>query len=200
VLTSWSVVPTCLPAVLRACASCPSGRFAASGAFRVNAHHKSLDAWLLVLCAGCGRTAKLTVVERANVRAVSPALLDRLHANDPALVSELLRSPDLLRRNRVRLDWTGAWRLDAPLPPDAPSLRDGGTLDVEVRFAAQVPVRPTRLIALGLGVTGGEVRRLVAAGALVSSSRLTGTLANDFAFTLRGGPPTAVDPADSRST
>ncbi|MEV6638847.1 DUF1062 domain-containing protein [Amycolatopsis sp. NPDC051371] len=31
----------------------------------------------------CGDTVKLTVLERVDVRAVRPELLDRLHANDP---------------------------------------------------------------------------------------------------------------------
>lgn len=185
VLTTWFVMPTHLPTVRRACRSCRSARFEASGAFRVNAHHKSLDAWLLVLCTGCGRTAKLTVFERTAVRSVPPDLLDRLHANDPTLVAELLQSPDLLRRNRVALDWAGAWRLDAPPPPAVDSLPDGVTLDVEVRFAARIPVRPARLIAQGCGLPRREVERLVEDGALVSTTRLTGTVSRDFAFMLK---------------
>lgn len=183
-LTTWFVVPTCLPAVLRRCSSCSSGRFAPSGKFRVNAHHKSLDAWLLVLCTACGRTAKLTIFERANVRSVPPGLLDRLHANDPRLVSELLQSDDLLRRNRVRLDWTDAWRLDAPPTPFGQFSTGGSVLRVEVRFRASIPVRPTRLIAMGCGLTRGEVERLIANRTLVSTVRLSGVVSSDFAFTL----------------
>jgi hypothetical protein len=83
-------LPACLPAVLRRCHACASERFRANGKFRVNAHHKLIDAWLLVLCTRCGETAKLTVLERTNVRSVRPALLARLHDNDPALAAELL--------------------------------------------------------------------------------------------------------------
>jgi hypothetical protein len=182
--TTWFVVPTCLPTVVRGCRDCPSQRSAASGRFRVNAHHKSLDAWLLVLCTACGTTSKLTVLERATVRSVPPGLLDRLHLNDPALVAELLKDPDLLRRNRVALDWTGAWRLDAPAPCLG-SLPDGEGLDVEVRFGARIPVRPTRLVATGCGLTRGEVERAVADGTLVSATRLTGTVSGDFASVLK---------------
>src|SRR5262245_44393572 len=100
-------MPTCLPTVLRRCHACASERFRANGKFPVNANHKWIDAWLLVLCASCGDTAKLTVLERTNVRSVRPDLLDRMHGNDPALAAELLRDPALLRRNRVALDWAG---------------------------------------------------------------------------------------------
>ncbi|MET7757519.1 DUF1062 domain-containing protein [Streptomyces sp. NPDC005389] len=180
-LNSWVVMPTCLPAVLRRCHTCGSERFGANGKFRVNAHHKLLDAWLLVLCTSCGETAKLTVLERANVRSVRPELLDRMHDNDPGLAAELLQDPALLRRNRVALDWDGAWRLDT----GGPDHLDGDTVDVSVRFAARIPVRPVRLIAEGFGVSRAEVERLIAEGRLVSADRLNGRLSGDFTFMLK---------------
>ncbi|QIJ66316.1 DUF1062 domain-containing protein [Streptomyces sp. JB150] len=180
-LHTWVVMPTCLPTVLRRCPDCSSGRFRADGTFRVNAHHKLLDAWLLVLCASCGATAKLTVLERAHVRSVRPGLLDRLHDNDPGLAAELLQDPLVLRRNRVALDWDGAWRLDTG-GPDRP---DHEVIDVSVRFAARIPVRPVRLIAEGCGLPRAEVERLISDGRLVSAVRLNGRLSGDFTFTLK---------------
>ncbi|MFI6878498.1 DUF1062 domain-containing protein [Streptomyces sp. NPDC050400] len=189
-LTSWVVMPTCLPTVLRRCHACPSGRFRANGKFRVNAHHKLLDAWLLVRCAGCGDTAKIALLERTHVCSVPPGLLDRLHANDPVLAAELLQNPAVLRRNRLALDWTGAWRLDtgAPVPPDhgAGDVIDAtDVIDVSVRFAARIPVRPVRLVADGCGLSGTEVVRLIEAGKLVSAVRLRGRITGDFTFTLK---------------
>jgi hypothetical protein len=181
VLISWAVVPTCLPLVLRRCHVCASDRFRASGKFRVNANHKLLDVWLLVLCASCGDTAKLTILERANVRSIRPELLDRLHANDLALTAELLQDPLVWRRNRIALDWDNAWRLDT-----GPSDRlDREVSEVAVRFAAQIPVRPTRLIAEGLSLPRAEVERLIVEGKLVSAVRLNGKLSGDFTFTLK---------------
>ncbi|MER8027487.1 DUF1062 domain-containing protein [Streptomyces bauhiniae] len=180
-LHDWVVMPTCLPLVRRRCHACASGRFRASGKFRVNAHHKLIDVWLLVLCAGCGDTAKLTVLERANVRSVRPGLLDRLHDNDPALVAELLQDPLVRRRNRVALDWDGAWRLDT----GGSAHLDREKADVSVRFAAPVPVRPVRLIAEGFGLSRAEVGRLIGDGNLVSAVRLDSKLSGDFTFTLK---------------
>ncbi len=180
-LHDWVVMPTCLPLVLRRCRTCASERFRANGKFRVNAHHKLIDVWLLVLCTGCGETARLTVLERTNVRSVRPELLDRLHANDPGLAAELLRDPLLRRRNRVALDWTGAWRLDT----GGADHLDREVVDVSVRFAAPIPVRPVRLIAEGCGLARAEVERLIAEGRLVSAVRLSGRLSDDFTFTLK---------------
>ncbi|MFD9699788.1 DUF1062 domain-containing protein [Lentzea sp. NPDC059081] len=165
---------------------CASERFRANGKFRVNANHKVLDAWLLVLCVGCGDTVKLTVLDRVNVRNVRSALLDRLHHNDVSLAAELLQDTVLQRRNHVSLDWDGAWRLDTEGVPDAE------TVDVEVRFGARIPVRPVRLIAEGFGVSRAEVLRLLDEGGLVSTVRLAGKVSGDFAFTFkRNGTMTA---------
>ncbi|MEU5951795.1 DUF1062 domain-containing protein [Streptomyces sp. NPDC047525] len=180
-LNDWVVMPTCLPTVLRRCHACASQRFGADGKFRVNAHHKLIDAWLLVLCAACGETAKLTVLERMNVRSVRPELLDRLHDNDPALAAELLQDPVMRRRNRIALDWDGAWRLDT----GGSDHLDREVIDVSVRFAARIPVRPVRVIAEGCGLSRSEVERLITEGKVVSAVRLSGKLSGDFTFTLK---------------
>lgn len=152
-----------------------------SGRFRVNANHKLLDAWLLALCTTCEMTAKLTVLERTSVRAVPRGLLERLHGNDPGLVAELLQDPFVRRRNGIVLDWDDAWRLDT----GGPVRTDGEALDVSVRFAARIPVRPVRLIAEGCGLPRAEVERLIATGSIVSAVRLTGKVSGDFTFALR---------------
>ncbi|GLV82731.1 hypothetical protein Slala03_24200 [Streptomyces lavendulae subsp. lavendulae] len=180
-LNDWVVMPTCLPTVLRRCPACAGDRFRANGKFRVNANHKLLDAWLLVLCASCGDTAKLTVLERTHVRSIRPELLDRMHDNDPGLAAELLQDPALRRRNRIALDWDGAWRLDT----GGSDHLDREVLDVSVRFAARIPVRPVRLIAEGCGLSRAEAERLITQGRLVSAVRLSGRLSGDFTFTLK---------------
>ncbi|MET7543042.1 DUF1062 domain-containing protein [Streptomyces sp. NPDC005507] len=174
-------MPTCLPLVLRRCHTCASQRFRANGKFRVNANHKLLDSWLLVLCTACGATAKLTVLERMNVRSVRPELLDRLHDNDPGLAAELLQDPVVQRRNRIALDWDNAWRLDT----GGSDHLDREVIDVSVRFAARIPVRPMRLIAEGCGLSRAEVGRLIAEGSVVSAVRLNSKLSDDFTFTLK---------------
>jgi len=150
------------------------------GKFRVNANHKLLDVWLLALCAGCGATTKLTVLERVHVRAVDPPTLDRFHDNDAELAAELLTDPRLPHRNSVALDWGGAWTLRRSAVAEPAEVAD-----TAVRFIRPIPIRVTSLLSAGLEVSRSEVRRLIAEGRLTSSRRLTGTTSGDFAFTLR---------------
>ncbi|MFD7608381.1 DUF1062 domain-containing protein [Streptomyces mirabilis] len=180
-LENWVVMPTCLPLVRRRCHACASERFRTSGKFRVNANHKLIDVWLLALCTACGETAKIAVLERMSVRSVRPELLDRMHDNDPGLAAELLQDPVVRRRSRIALDWDNAWRLDT----GGSDHLDREVIDVSVRFAARIPVRPVRLIAEGCGLSRAEVERLITEGKLVSTVRLSGKLSGDFTFTLK---------------
>jgi len=154
----WVVRRTRLPLVSLRCADCRSeSATAGEGRFRVNANGKLLDVWLLVRCVSCDRTSKLTVHERVPVRSLDPDELDGYHANDRELVAATLLDPLLARRNRFALDWTGAWRLDAP----SAWLDEAWPVRVEVIFQDPVPARPERIIAQGLGLSRNEVLRRV---------------------------------------
>ncbi|MDI6102094.1 DUF1062 domain-containing protein [Actinoplanes sp. NEAU-A12] len=179
--TRWLVCPTGLPLIRRRCLNCPSARYRAHGKFRVNANHKLLDVWLLALCVGCGETIKLTVLERVHVRTIDPSTLDRFHDNDPGLAATLLADPGLSRRNGVALDWDGSWELRKTTA----GVPDADVIDTSVHFVQRIPLRLTRLLAVGLDVSRSEVQRLVAGGDLSSARRLTGRSSSDFSFTLR---------------
>jgi hypothetical protein len=116
-----------------------------------------------------------------NVRSVRPGLLDQLHDNDPGLTAELLQDPGVQRRNRITLDWDNAWRLDT----GGSDYLDREVIDVSVRFAARIPVRPVRLIAEGCRRSRAEVERLITERKLVSAARLSGKRSGDFTFTLK---------------
>lgn len=181
VATQWLVYATGPPLIRRRCLRCTSSTYRAHGTFRVNANGKLLDVWLLARCVGCGKTINLTVLERVHVRAIDPLTLTRFHDNDIELAAKLLEDPALLRRNGVTLDWDGAWALQKP-PVD---VAQAEVIDTSVRFVQRIRIRLTTLLSVGLDVSRSEVRRLIAAGSLSSTHRLTGTVSGDFSFTLR---------------
>src|SRR5689334_15645898 len=157
----WVVRRTRLPLLSLRCVDCRSeSATTGEGRFRVNANGKLLDVWLLVRCAACDRTSKLTVHERTPVRTIDPARLHGYYVNDPGLVASTLLDPLLARRHHYSLDWTGACRLDTP--PSSPARPDRAwPVRVEVAFEDPVPVRPERLIAHGLGLSRNEVLRRI---------------------------------------
>lgn len=179
--SQWLVRPHALPAIRRRCRACPSTEFRTHGKFRVNANHKVLDIWLLALCAQCGDTVKLTVLERVNVRSIDPATLAAFHDNSVGLAAKLLTEPRVAQRNDIALDWSDAWTLE--MEPTV--LPKADILDVTVQFTHRIPLRPTTVIATGLGLSRGEVTRHIAAGRLISESKLSGRGAHDFSFVLQ---------------
>jgi hypothetical protein len=179
--THWRVRPTALPTIRRRCRTCPSTEYRTQGRFRVNANHKLLDVWLLALCALCGETTKLTVLERAHVRTIDPVMLSGFHENVPALAARLLTDPQLAHRNDVALDWADAWTLEM----DPLELPKADILDVSVRFTHRIPLRVTTVIATGLDLSGSEVTRHIATGVVSSDDKLTGRRASDFSFVVR---------------
>ncbi|WP_344583357.1 DUF1062 domain-containing protein [Nonomuraea roseoviolacea] len=178
-MLSWVVRRTRLPLLSLRCVDCGSeSATTGKGRFRVNANGKLLHVWLLVRCVSCDRTVKIAVYERAPVRSFDPAELDRYHANDPELVASTLLDPLIARRNRFSLDWTGAWRLDAP----PVGLAEAWPVQVEVVFEDPVPVRPDWLIAQGLGLSRNEMLRRVKCDIPLRRSRIAG-----FTFTVMAG-------------
>lgn len=180
--SQWRVRPNALPTIRRRCrATCPSMEFQTHGKFRVNANHKLLDVWLLAQCADCGDTVKLTVLERAHVRSIDPGELEAFHGNSVALAARLLTDPRVAQRNGITLDWTDAWTVDME-PAELPK---ADVVEVSVHFTYHIPLRTTTVIATGLGLSGGDVVRHIAAGRLTSEQKLSGRGARDFDFVIR---------------
>ncbi|WP_223166687.1 DUF1062 domain-containing protein [Nonomuraea sp. SYSU D8015] len=186
----WVVRRTRLPLLTLRCPDCRTAKATTKdGRFRVNANGKLLDVWLLVNCVACDRTTKLAVHERIAVRSLGTAGLRAFEANDPALVAQTLLDPLFARRNRLTLDWDGAWRLDTP---EGRIVDAAWPVRVEVVFLDPVPVRPGRLIAQGLGISRSETARRIKCE--VPLDRRTST---DFHFVLMPGDgQDASDPPD----
>ncbi len=180
----WAVRESGLPAVVKPCSDCSSTRHHPSGKFRVNANGKLLDVWLLLCCAACGRTTKVPVHERVHVQSLEHARQLAYETNDPAMVRELTMNVSLAVKNGYRLDWTGTWQFDTDMPFYSPD--DPEPLTVLVGFELPVPVRVERLLMLGLGLSRGVVRRMVADGRIRLPLSLDAKAHRDFAFTVDG--------------
>ncbi|MEP7194361.1 MAG: DUF1062 domain-containing protein [Actinomycetota bacterium] len=179
----WQVQRTRLPLLRRLCPDCTTDVSAATGKFRVNASGKLLDVWLLIRCVHCGHTAKVTVHDRTNVRSLDPLKLRGYNDNNLDLVTEVLLDPLIGRRNHYSLDWTDAWEL-AILEVQPPGDQ---RIDVRVEFADHVPVRPVRLIAQGLGLSRGEVERLITDKRIDSNIKLNRKTSSSFEFAVLPG-------------
>lgn len=175
-----------LPAIVKPCVDCADTHHHPSGKFRVNANGKLLDVWLLLCCSTCGRTSKVPVHERVHVQSLEPARRLAYETNDPSTVRALTMSASLAAKIGYRLDWTGTWRLETDTPFYSP--REPESITVLVGFELPVPIRVERLLMLGLNVSRGEVRRMVARERirLPVPMDLGAKVHQDFEFTVDG--------------
>ncbi len=158
----WRVHSSCAARAVRRCARCDAPRpFLCTHRFRLNGHHKRLDAWLLWECSSCSRTWKLPVLERTPVSRIDPARLRAFESNDVGLARAFAGDAGLLARFGATLSPSDVL-IDGLVGDALPA----GEVELRVVVEVGVIVRLDRLLALGLARSRSEVERLVRSGAL----------------------------------
>jgi hypothetical protein len=177
----WVVKELGLPAIVKACVSCRLARHQATGKFRVNANGKVIDIWMLIRCEQCGRTSKIPVHERVDVRALEGERLLMFEGNDRFMVRDLAMDGTLAAQAAYRFDWTGTWKLETAMPCGRG--REGpGPLEVIVRFELPVPIRVEKLLMTGFGLSRSVVRDMAASGRVCLPMAVGAKAREDFAF------------------
>lgn len=166
-LYSVLVVPEGYPSVTRPCAKCGALKpFVPADEIRINAQKKLLDVWLIHRCADCGQTWNFELFSRVTPAKLPRELYDRLLANDPALVREFAFDADLHARRGAQMCMDAlAYRIEADLPPLS-AFNDGDEITIECDVALNI--RIGKLLREALGVSGKQLDRLLACGALQS--------------------------------
>ena len=154
----WRVIPTRTPDVHRWCSRCDTRTpFRSSDRFRVNAHKRRLDVWLIYRCGRCEQTWNLPVFERTAADVIGAGLLDRLHGNHRDTAWQIAFDGPRLSRLGVDVD------LATPVRVEREPLAAG---PIELALAYPCRVRLERLLATELGLSRARLRALARAGAL----------------------------------
>ncbi|MEU5942869.1 DUF1062 domain-containing protein [Micromonospora sp. NPDC047548] len=191
----WVVSELGLPTIVKTCVSCRSTRHRPTGKIRVNANHKLLDVWLLICCDLCGRTSKIPVHERINVRALDNERLLRFENNDPAMVRQLTMDATLAHKAAYQLDWTGTWQLDTDIPFYDLQREDAAPLEVIIRFELPAPIRVEKLLTAGFGLSRPAVRGMVDSGRIRLPLPIDAKAREDFTFLVVTAPPLSPERA-----
>lgn len=196
----WVIRELGLPAIVKACVSCRFTRHHATGKFRVNANGKVIDVWMLIRCEQCGRTAKIPVHERVDVRALERERLLMFEGNDRSKVRDLAMDGTLAAQAAYRFDWTGTWKLDTAMPSER-GREHPGPLEVIVRFELPVPIRVEKLLMTGFGLSRSIVRDMAASGRIRLPMAIDAKAREDFAFFVNATapPPRGAAVADRRA-
>lgn len=161
----WTVTPLETPRIWQNCSRCDArAPFVCSGKFRVNAHGKRIDAWLIYRCIRCDQTWNYPVLERTSLTEIDPSHLRALSENCRLLAERHAFDLARLRRYSDRIE-----EGDGVAVAASPLGRCDGeprTLVVSIAAPLSCRIRLDRLLAGGLELSRGAVQRLHDAAAL----------------------------------
>lgn len=164
----WTVTPLETPRIWQNCSRCGTRTpFVCSGKFRVNAHGKRIDAWLIYRCIQCDQTWNYPVLERRSLTEVDPSHLRALSENCGLLVERHAFDLARLRQYSDRIEEGDGVAVDACRLGRCNS--EPRRLVVSIAVPLSCRMRLDRLLAGGLGLSRGAVQRLHDAAALAVS-------------------------------
>jgi hypothetical protein len=163
----WTLISPTFPEPVVHCSGCGVPKpYRSSGKFRLNAHGKRLDAWLIYRCRDCGTTWNRPLFKRRKVTAIPSALLQALEANDPGLEASV------------------AFHI-APRRPRAADPQSSGQTQVEKQIIG-TPCKPWRRAEIRIAVgqaTPLRLDRLLAAELKLTRTRLQGLAERKLLYT-----------------
>lgn len=156
----WEIQILSPPPVYKSCARCgKKSAFLSSGRFRVNAHRKTLDVWLIYRCADCGAVWNAPVVSRAPRASLSPEALAAFQENDAACALRCAMDRAALRKSGVEPGLPAYAVLGPVFPPTEP-------VRLDIRSPGDMPLHLSDVIRKKLRLSRKDYDRLADAGAI----------------------------------
>ena len=168
----WTLFAHTFPEPIVHCSGCGVPRpYRSSGKFRVNAHGKRLDAWLIYRCRDCGATWNRPLFKQRKVTAIPAALLRALEANDASLEESVaVHIPPHLPKAPGPQSGVGPHVEKRILGKP----REAWTkAEIRIALAQATPLRLDRLLAAELKLTRARIQDL-AVRKLLHSNLATG--------------------------
>ncbi|MEM9190317.1 MAG: DUF1062 domain-containing protein [Myxococcota bacterium] len=142
----WMVRAMRSPRPRRWCRRCDDNQpFESTDKFRVNANGKKIDVWLIFACQGCGARWNHRLVQRRTVPQIGEDRYRRYLDNDVALA----------RAEAFAMAGKDARRV----PFEVERSGDGPSAEIEIHLEEPIDLRVDQLLAVGLGVSRGTLRR-----------------------------------------
>ena len=174
---NWKICLLQPPAAVRYCKRCgKKTKFHSSGLFRVNAHQKHLDVWLIYKCGICDTTWNLAIHSGINPAGLAQSELCAYMNNDAEVALLCALNTALLKKN-------GA----APTPPvvsiEGPDGIYEEPFELYIEAKQAVDIKPEALLRAKLGLSRNAYEKLVSHGRIscisghnLKKCRLHGTM------------------------
>lgn len=152
----------------RAARHCPRCRgetgFVCSERFRVNAHQRRVDVWLVYRCGVCSATWKATIFERRTPKEIGVELYQRFQNNDRELAWRYAFDGEWLRRLGVRVDDRVPFRIERG------AAEASSAHLIRFEFGYPFRIRLDRLLAHALGESRSQIAKRWKRGLIVSDN------------------------------
>ncbi len=172
----YEMIPGDSFSVIRGCAKC--GRkthFVNTGKFRVNANGNQLDVWLIYQCEECKHTLNLAIYERQKVSSIPKEEYQRFLDNDEELALRYGADMRLFQKNKAEVD---AERVSVTFTKlreteeNGESIRLGNEEMITIHNPLGLKIRPEKQIAMVLGLSRSQVKRMFETGELELKEQL----------------------------
>lgn len=141
---TWLVRPVEQQKIVKRCPGCESKRsFVSSGAFRVNAHKKTIDVWHIYKCERCEYTWNIDIVTRTNRKSIESERYELFLQNDPDLSRDLSFDYAVLSKNKAQLDTFPDFEVEGD-PQNA--LNDAGWLEFVLKLEFPIPYKLAQIL------------------------------------------------------
>ncbi len=174
---NWKICLLQPPAAVRYCKRCGrKTKFRSSGLFRVNAHQKHLDVWLIYKCSVCDTTWNLSIHSGISPAGLSQNELHGYLNNDTEAALRCALNADLLKKSGAA----------ATLPVVTTEGPDGiyeEPFELHIEAKQAVDIKPEALLRAKLGLSRSSYEKLISHGRIscisghnLKKCRLHGTM------------------------
>lgn len=161
----WRISPLSAPRIRRHCPHCAQERpFASTERFRLNAHKRRIDVWLIYACTECDATWNFTVLSRAAQSAIDRDLFERMTRNDPDTARAVAFDRAGLARAGARLEPSLEYRVARPAGDVSRARAARAPLRIHIAMTQRCRIRVDRLLSSELGLSRSRLERHAARG------------------------------------
>ena len=153
------------PRIIRHCLRCGrQSRFACSDRFRLNAHQRRIDIWLIYRCLQCQTTWNCPLFSHCRPGDIGETLYNQFQVNDRATAWRYAFDAERFRRLHLSVDFAVPYR--AVYHPVAPSIDGTHNVNLALELIWPCHVRLDRLLASTLDISRAQVQRWLKQGRL----------------------------------
>ncbi len=161
----WEVSVKGAPLLIRKCNRCNNNSFYCSEKFRINAHKKNIDVWLIYKCVKCDSTYNMTILHRTKIESIDKDLFDKFSKNNLEVAWKYAFFQEAARKNNVKLDYGS---VEYEIDDDNNSIGDILNVDneivsIKIKYPFDFRLKLSSVIRMCFNLSANQLNQLIEA-------------------------------------